>query len=70
MVLDVNGDRMPIFQFSNVHASKIITMATFDPATGKVTHIRNDYVFPGGVTTVPRDVPVCGFYGELCIKGM
>ena len=68
--LDQNGDRIPIFIIDNVQKGRRVAMQHFDPVLNTTTIQSLKYIFAGGVTTPPRAIPVCGFYGNLCITGM
>ena len=69
VTFDGNGDRVPLFIVDNVQNSKFIAMQYLEPDANSTFISNGKFLFPGGTTVPPRDIPVCGFSGELCPKG-
>ena len=71
VAINSDGNRIPVFVFSNRQNGSLIPIAAIDqtkPNNESVTIYNMTTVWPNGVTTVPRDAPKCGFRGEKCLK--
>lgn len=71
VAINSEGNRIPVFVFSNRQNGSLIPIAAIDQTKANiesVTIYNMTTVWPNGVTTVPRDAPKCGFRGEKCLK--
>lgn len=71
MAINREGNRVPVFVFSNRQHGRLIAIVEIDQtkANNESVTIHNvTAVWPNGTTTVPRDTPKCGFQGEKCLK--
>lgn len=69
VAINSEGNRIPVFVFSNRQNGSLIPIAAIDQTKANiesVTIYNMTTVWPNGVTTVPRDAPKCGFRGEKC----
>ena len=69
VTFDENGDRVPVFIIDNIQNNKFVAMKYFDADANSTSDLNGTFTFPGGATVPPRDIPLCGFNGELCPKG-
>jgi len=71
VAINGEGNRIPVFVFSNRQNGRLIPIAEIDqtkPNNESVTVYNMTTLWPNGVTTVPLDAPKCGFRGEKCLK--
>ena len=71
VAINSEGNRIPVFVFSNRQNGRLIPIAAIDqtkPNNESVTVYNVTTVWPNGVTIVPRDAPKCGFQGEKCLN--
>ena len=67
VLLDKNGDRIPIFQLRSFQNGTPVYIYSYDPVSNNHTEYPNAKIlWPGGVKVPPKDSPVCGFAGEKC----
>ena len=70
VAINSEGDRIPVFVFSNRQHGRLIPIAEIDqtkPNNESVTVYNVTTLWPNGVTIVPLDEPKCGFRGEKCL---
>ena len=71
VAINSEGNRIPVFVFSNRQNGRLIPIAAIDqtkPNNESVTVYNVTTVWPNGVKIVPRDAPKCGFQGEKCLN--
>ena len=69
VTFDENGDRVPVFIVDNIKNGEFVAMQYFDPEANTTSRLNGTFTFLGGTSIPPRDIPVCGFDGQLCPKG-
>ena len=72
VAIDESGNRVPVFVFNNLQNGSYVATIEIDmmvPASEAFITTNATVYWPGGSTVVPRDIPICGFFGQKCSQG-